>query len=63
MLTSLPEWQTLETHAATLADHDLRALFAADSQRADRMHVDAAGWHLDYSKQRVNRETIDLLVR
>jgi glucose-6-phosphate isomerase len=63
VLTSLPEWQTLATHAATLADHDLRALFAADPQRADRMHVDAAGWHLDYAKQRVNRETIDLLVR
>jgi len=63
VLTSLPEWQTLETHAATIADHDLHALFAADPQRAERMHIDAAGWHLDYSKQRVNRETMDLLVR
>ena len=62
MLTRLPEWQTLETHAATLADHDLRALFAADPQRADRMHLDAAGWHLDYAKQRVNGETMRLLV-
>ena len=63
MLTATPEWQTLETHAATLADHNLRALFAADPDRAERMHIDAAGWHLDYAKQRVNRETMDLLVR
>ena len=51
-----------KTHAATLADHDLRALFAADPDRADRMQVDAAGWHLDYAKQRVDRETMQLLV-
>lgn len=63
MLTALPEWQTLEAHAASLADHDLRALFAADPQRADRMRVDAAGWHLDYAKQRVNSETMRLLVQ
>jgi len=62
MVTELPEWKILETHAATLADHDLRALFAADPQRADRMHLDAAGWHLDYAKQRVNGETMRLLV-
>ena len=62
MLTSLPEWQTLEAHAAALADHDLRALFAADSERADRLRIDAAGWHLDYAKHRVNRETMRLLV-
>ena len=30
MLTSLPEYGTLEAHAAALGDHDLRALFAAD---------------------------------
>jgi glucose-6-phosphate isomerase len=62
VLRSLPESQTLEAHAASLADHDLRALFAADPQRADRMQVDAAGWHLDYAKQRVNSETMRLLV-
>ena len=45
------------------ADHDLRALFAADPDRADRLHVDAAGWHLDYAKHRVTDETMRLLVR
>ena len=63
MLTSLPEWESLEAHAASLADHDLRALFAADPRRADRMHVEAGGWFLDYAKQRVNSETMRLLVQ
>ncbi len=61
-IRSLPEWATLEAHAATLADHDLRALFAADPSRADHLVVDAAGWHLDYAKHRVTDETMRLLI-
>jgi len=56
------ERTALVAHAAWLADYDLRALFAADPSRADRLHVDAAGWHLDYAKQRVTEETRRLLV-
>jgi glucose-6-phosphate isomerase len=63
VLRALPEWQTLEAHAASLADHDLRDLFAADPERAGRLRVDAAGWHLDYAKQRVNSETMRLLIQ
>jgi glucose-6-phosphate isomerase len=55
------ERATLAAHAAALADHDLRALFAADSGRADVLRVDAAGWHLDYAKHRVTPETMRLL--
>jgi glucose-6-phosphate isomerase len=62
VVTQLPEWQTLEAHAASLADHDLRALFAADAGRAERLHLEAAGWYLDYAKQRVTSETMRLLV-
>jgi len=62
VLTDLPEFNTLEAHAAALGDHDLRALFGADPGRADRMYVDAGGWHLDYAKHRVTDETMRLLV-
>jgi glucose-6-phosphate isomerase len=58
---SAPEWAALRAHAAALADHDLRALFAADPGRADVLHLDAAGWHLDYAKHRVTPETMRLL--
>jgi glucose-6-phosphate isomerase len=63
VLTGLSEWHALEAHAAALADHDLRALFAADPERVDRLQVDAAGWHLDYAKQRVNSDTMRLLAQ
>jgi len=62
LLTDLPEWQALATHAAALADRDLRALFADNPQRAEQLQVDAADWHLDYAKQRVDGETMRLLV-
>jgi glucose-6-phosphate isomerase len=40
----------------------LRELFAADPARGDRMHVEAAGWYLDYSKHRVTDERLTTLV-
>jgi glucose-6-phosphate isomerase len=62
-LTALPEWRALEAHAARLRDQSLRALFAEDPRRAERFSLEAAGIFLDYSKQRVTEETLELLCR
>jgi glucose-6-phosphate isomerase len=40
----------------------LRALFADDSARGERLALEAAGLYLDYSKNRVTDETLRLLV-
>jgi glucose-6-phosphate isomerase len=40
----------------------LRELFAADPARGERMHVEAAGWYLDYSKHQVTAEDLASLV-
>jgi glucose-6-phosphate isomerase len=61
-LTSLPAWRALAAHAATLRDVHLRSLFAADPLRGTRLTADAAGLYLDYSKNRVTDETLQLLV-
>ena len=55
-------WQALAAHAQDTRDRDLRSLFADDPGRGDRMHVEAAGWYLDYAKHRVTDETLRLLV-
>ena len=60
-LTQSSQWQQLTTHAETMRETHLRDLFAADPQRAQRLVVDAAGIHLDYSKHRVTDETLALL--
>jgi glucose-6-phosphate isomerase len=61
-LKSLPEWKALEAHYEKIKTKRLRELFAADPQRGERFALDAAGLHLDYSKNRITDETIRLLV-
>jgi glucose-6-phosphate isomerase len=46
-----------------MADRHLRELFAEDPERGDRLVVEGAGLRLDYSKNRISDETIELLVR
>jgi glucose-6-phosphate isomerase len=54
-------WRALAAHAEVVRDLHLRDLFAADPGRAEAMSVDAGDLHLDYSKNRVTRETMTLL--
>jgi glucose-6-phosphate isomerase len=55
-------WQALGRHYAEISGQHLRELFAADPGRGERLHAEAAGLYLDYSKNRVNDETMRLLV-
>jgi glucose-6-phosphate isomerase len=62
-LTALPAWQALAAHAGEMRDVHLRSLFANDPSRAGRFSGEAAGLHLDYSKNRITDETVRLLMR
>src|SRR5215470_1754497 len=62
-LTARPAWKALETHSKQIRDLHLRALFAADPKRGERMTAEAVGLYLDYSKNRITDETITLLLR
>ncbi len=62
-LTARPAWKALETHCAAMSKLHLRQLFADDPRRGERLSADAAGIYLDYSKNRVSDETLQLLVR
>jgi glucose-6-phosphate isomerase len=62
-LTRRPEWKALEEHYQRVRDIHLRSLFAADPQRGERFALEAAGVYLDYSKNRVTSETMDLLLK
>jgi glucose-6-phosphate isomerase len=62
-LDTLPEWQAVLAHHATIRDRHLRDLFAQDPGRAARMTAEGAGLFLDYSKHRVTDETISLLLK
>ena len=55
-------WQALADHYETMQGLQLRDLFAGDPARGERMTAEAAGIYLDYSKNRVNDETLKLLI-
>jgi glucose-6-phosphate isomerase len=60
-LTSTASFHALENHAQDAEDWQMRDLFAADPQRFARMSIEAAGLFLDYSKNRLDGRTLELL--
>ena len=61
--TKMPEWLALRKHAKKIASLHLRDLFAADPERGSRFTVEAEGVRLDYSKNPITAETMELLFR
>ena len=61
-LTSRPAFKALQTHYQQMKGVHLRELFAQDPKRGERYVASAAGLTLDYSKNRLNDETLRLLV-
>ncbi|MBN2164406.1 MAG: glucose-6-phosphate isomerase [Pontiellaceae bacterium] len=61
-LTERSEWKALETHFEEMKDRHLRDLFSG-SDRASGFTLQAEDLLLDYSKNRVTTETMDLLVK
>jgi len=62
-LTARPAWRALGAHYEKVRDLHLRALFKQDVKRGERLTAEAVGLYLDYSKNRVTDETLDLLLR
>jgi glucose-6-phosphate isomerase len=57
-----PAYAALADHHATIGNRHLRDLFADDPDRGEWFNAEAAGLYLDYSKNRITDETVDLLV-
>jgi glucose-6-phosphate isomerase len=55
-------WRALEDHHRTMQGRHLRKLFADDPARGERMTAEVAGVFLDYSKNRIDDETLQLLI-
>ena len=60
-LRDRPAWKALEKHYEDLSGKHLRELFASDPTRGERLTVEGAGLFLDYSKNRITDETVQLL--
>jgi len=62
-LIDRPAWKGLQAHAQKARALHLRDLFAQDGERGKRLTAEAAGLFLDYSKNRITGETIQLLLQ
>lgn len=57
-----PEWKALQAHYSANTDVQIRDLFALDQSRYSNFNLALPGMLIDYSRHRVTRETLDLLL-
>jgi glucose-6-phosphate isomerase len=62
-LNRRPAWKALATHYKEMNNWHLRDLFADDAKRGERLTAEAVGLYLDYSKNRITKETVRLLTK
>jgi glucose-6-phosphate isomerase len=60
-LTDSPAWKALEEHHRAVSSLEMRRLFESDPKRFERFSASACDLLLDYSKNRITGETLDLL--
>ena len=61
-ITTTPQWEALEEEQNRIIDLDLRGMFAEDPERAEKLTFDAAGLHVDLSKNFVDDAVLAALV-
>jgi glucose-6-phosphate isomerase len=55
-------WQKLREHFADMQYVEMRDLFAEDAKRTEKFHIQWNEFLVDYSKNKINQETMDLLL-
>jgi glucose-6-phosphate isomerase len=56
-------WQKIQDHFEKMNQTSMKDLFAADSERASKFHIQWNDFLVDYSKNIANQETLDLLLQ
>jgi glucose-6-phosphate isomerase len=57
-LTERTSWKSLQVHFSKIQEVHLRDLFSKDPQRGKVFGIEAEGIYLDYSKNRIDQETL-----
>ena len=61
--TSTTAWNELQNHFETIKNVSMKKMFQEDAARASKFHIKWNAFLIDYSKNRINQETMDLLVK
>jgi len=59
--TQTKSWERLQEHYESEKNNHLKSLFASDPQRAARFSIQWNGFLVDYSKNRITNQTLELL--
>ena len=60
-ITATPAWDALHRHHEQIGTTHLREFFADDPDRGSEFSLTVGDLYIDYSKHRINRETLKLL--
>ena len=60
--TTTDSWKKLQAHFETIKSKQLKDLFNSDAERANNLTVKWDDFYVDFSKNRITKETLDLLV-
>jgi glucose-6-phosphate isomerase len=61
-VTATPAWTALSRHHAEIGEKQLREFFAEDPSRGTELSLTVGDLYIDYSKHRITRETLQLLI-
>ncbi len=61
--TSTIAWQKIKNHFQDLENVSMKTLFSENPSRATQFHLQWKDFIVDYSKNRINQETMDLLLQ
>jgi len=61
-ITTTPAWNALARHHQQIGDKHLRDFFAEDPDRGRELTLTVGDLYIDYSKHRITRETLQLLI-
>ena len=56
-------WQNLNNHFSKMEHNSIKEMFQNDTARAEKFHIQWNDFLVDYSKNNINQETIDLLLK
>jgi len=60
--TDTSAWKKLQAHYTEIQNASMTAMFKEDTSRTEKFHLKWNDFLVDYSKNRINQETIDLLL-
>ncbi len=60
--THTNSWKQLENHFSKIENNSIKEMFQNDEKRAEKFHIQWNDFLVDYSKNNINQETIDLLL-